>query len=699
MAFNPDKYLEESETVESSFDPDSYLADSEPEVSEEPSKLESFLRGGLQGATFGTSDEITGAGEAVAKTIFGDDKLTDILDNYRKYRDESREAYKAAEEANPATYMTGDVLTGIGTGLLTGGAGAVANLGRVGARQGLKELAKQGAKHGAAYGLGQSEADLTKGELGEVALDTGVGATAGAALGAALPTVTKGAGKLSSKVLDTVKGSRLGQNFSDAKSLSERGIDFLGRDQKDKLITESNEVANKLLDEFQSQYKTGSKKIGEALSSDARPKDVSEAIKSIESEIKKNPMDQEDLGRIEGLLSQYRERFQLPDRVVKTGQVEGKDIKGVNKALDSLEKTLAKAKAEADTLGQSVSFTDPEIIPEANIVQSLQTTRNELGEIVPKVRQVNIPADEFEAAQTLIDYVPGGFTENYKNLTLQELQIFKQQMQSLANSNKLDNYAKSQASKASRELDNLIKENMSKSARSSYEQGNEMMSKVHRASDFMKEIGSDEFERSKARIDLADKMRKPSDKRNQYIDEVSGLLDVENPELFQQIKDIGTKARLQKSTEGAPILGLAPSPSAMSTYAGAATGKVTSSDVVKKPIEIASNLLNLPDQGIQRLSESLRNSQSPSNVKIADKLTEALNSADKRDRLLWSLSRQPAFRQAVEELGFDFAEVDREGLFDSSEAQNQPEMSVSPETPSLDQDEIRRRLLEQYRNR
>ena len=219
--------------------------------------------------------------------------------------------------------------------------------------------------------------------------------------------------------------------------------------------------------------------------------DVTDKIQQIEKLMTENPMQSDDLARLQDVLNQYKQQSQLPDRAVKTGSIEGKDIKGIDKARETLDNTIAKSKAEAEALGQDVKFTEPELIPEANVLQSLQTTRNDAGELIPKVRQTDIPADEFEAAQTLIDYVPGGFMESYKNLNLQELQLFKRQMQDLSNSNKMDNYAKSQASKAAREIDTLIKDKMSPKAQELYSTGNKSMSKVHEASEFMKELGSD----------------------------------------------------------------------------------------------------------------------------------------------------------------------------------------------------------------
>lgn len=131
-----------------------------------PSELESGVRGAVQGATLGFSDEAVGAAEALWNVAKGNPKTFGEL--YRTYRDESRTNNKAAEEANPKSYMAGNIAGGIGSMLVPGLGGA--NIGKM-------------AALGAAQGLGGSEADLTKGDVGGVVKDTAVGGAIGGAVG------------------------------------------------------------------------------------------------------------------------------------------------------------------------------------------------------------------------------------------------------------------------------------------------------------------------------------------------------------------------------------------------------------------------------------------------------------------------------------------------------------------------------------
>lgn len=147
--------------------------------SSKPGVLESAGRGALQQVTLGFADEIYGG----ARALMGED--------YAKNRDESRAAFKAAEEENPDAYLAGEGAGIVGTMLIPG-------LGELGAAKSLGGAVLGGAALGAAQGLGSSEADLTKGDVDGAAIDTGLGALTGGAAGA----VGHGVGR----VVDRVAG-------------------------------------------------------------------------------------------------------------------------------------------------------------------------------------------------------------------------------------------------------------------------------------------------------------------------------------------------------------------------------------------------------------------------------------------------------------------------------------------------------------
>ncbi len=134
---------------------------------------ESVAHGVGQGFTFGTSDEIYGAGRA----LFGDG---DFSEDYEKFRDEYRGTLASSREQNPWATGIGEAIGGVGSGLLTGGAGL--------AGAGARGAIAAGAAAGGVTGLGYSEAEDAAG----LAKDAAIGAGTGAVFGGAASGVGKG---------------------------------------------------------------------------------------------------------------------------------------------------------------------------------------------------------------------------------------------------------------------------------------------------------------------------------------------------------------------------------------------------------------------------------------------------------------------------------------------------------------------------
>jgi hypothetical protein len=149
----------------------------------EPGNVEAILRGLKQGVTFGFGDELTG----LAESAFSDK-------TYKQSRDEARANDAAAEEAHPVLYGGGELGGGLATTLATGGLAG-------GAAAGLRGAALAGA----AYGAGSSEADLTEGDIGGLARDTAIGASAGALAHGAVGLATRGAKALAPKAREALE--------------------------------------------------------------------------------------------------------------------------------------------------------------------------------------------------------------------------------------------------------------------------------------------------------------------------------------------------------------------------------------------------------------------------------------------------------------------------------------------------------------
>ncbi len=139
----------------------------EPDVS----MTESALRGLASGASLGFADEIAGGAEALWEAAKGNPAEFGKL--YEQARNESRAAYKSAQDANPATYGIGEVGGALGTMFVPGL--------NVAKGASLAKTAGAAALQGGAMGVGGSQAE----SVADVALDGLKGAAVGGAGGAA----------------------------------------------------------------------------------------------------------------------------------------------------------------------------------------------------------------------------------------------------------------------------------------------------------------------------------------------------------------------------------------------------------------------------------------------------------------------------------------------------------------------------------
>lgn len=176
------------------------------------------LRQAAQGVLLGNYDELGGALEAIPRVLKRGGSLKDA---YRKGRDEYREILKETEKQYPTTSNVANL------------AGSIAGPGRYAL------TAKGSAVVGGLLGLGNSSADLTKGEVGGAALDTGTGAllsygtTKG--LQKAMPILKTGAEKMG-KGIKKVAG-KLAENATGATAKqSEKFAEGAGEELLDRGI-------------------------------------------------------------------------------------------------------------------------------------------------------------------------------------------------------------------------------------------------------------------------------------------------------------------------------------------------------------------------------------------------------------------------------------------------------------------------------
>ena len=183
----------------------------QPKVTSDVGPLESGVMGVAKGASFGFAPAIAGALETAGSTVgvrglggkFSDIRLESdeedkqsIGDIYRGARDQKYKDYDESQEANPGVFTTGEIGGVIAQSAAIPGLNAAK-----GAK--LATVVGKGALQGGIYGLGDSRADLTKGEFGDAAIDTAKGAVLGGAGAGAIHGAVKGAGYVGEKIANT----------------------------------------------------------------------------------------------------------------------------------------------------------------------------------------------------------------------------------------------------------------------------------------------------------------------------------------------------------------------------------------------------------------------------------------------------------------------------------------------------------------
>lgn len=597
----------------------------EPEVS----TLESLGRGALQSGTYGFSDEI---GSGIVSALTTDPTLPNYLErlkmNYETAREDTRGANKTAEEANPNAYLTGELGAGVATGLMTGGAGAIANLGKVGLKQGWKQLGTQGLTQGAAAGLGSTEADLLKGEIGQASRDTAMGAGLGAGLGVALPTSLNAVGKATSTLGKNIVNKSAGlQDILASYNLAKSGKSVVGKEALDAIESESMDTAEKIVKGLEKQSSTGSDMIGEVLSRNKeKNQDISKILKEAKDKINNSStLLKEEKERQLSLIGEYE------DSITKETIESGKDI-----AKRDLEKKMRIEESAAPMFGETVSFPDVKETPDALIALRKKLNKEGAEEVSPLIQ--NIPEDKI--TKETIDQL--------KDMNLQDLYNYRKSINESFNESKYG--GKKFIKEQTDAIDNLINSMSSDTDQALIKEGKAMMSESYKGADEFKLFDKDASSKSKA-IDLQSTLLgKDNSKSMKHLKEA---LEFAREEFVPtDLKNVATteyglRSKLNKQAEGAsilnPIVPFIPVPSgkAIGIRGAEAFGTISNSNVVKSTKDFARKMINLDDAALSKLVTKV-------NPEFGTTLQKALQDVSKKDRLLWSLSQQPAFRQAVE---------------------------------------------------
>lgn len=380
-----------------------------PQEPQEPGKLESFGRGAAQGASFGFSDEIVGGVEAL---------LTDKT--YQQARDESREANRLAEEANPLTYLGGNLVGGAavpipGGAIASGGLKAATTLGKA------ARLVGVGTVAGGLGAAGSSEADLTDLEnnptnLDEFQRDVASGAVGGAVLaplvGQALPAAAKGS-------VNWWKNLRVGRDLSDVYALSKANPEFLSKANLEKVadelaLTTEKELLPLVTDDLQAAASKSYEKAKESITGKIRTKDIISDIEA--SFFPDNPIVAEDPDFVK---AQKRIMGMLTSMVKNGNEVDVKDAFRLRTEIQNVMKMSDPAKSP-DKL---------------DIFESANKLKDQLD---ARLQSLGVPLEALNAQYKTVSEVAGQTGIDLRNVPISKEPLRQQQsVEKLVNDLKL----------------------------------------------------------------------------------------------------------------------------------------------------------------------------------------------------------------------------------------------------------------------
>lgn len=374
--------------------------DRPPETSESeiPSKLESGVRGAAQGLSLGFADELAGILGAGGEAIQNPSKLGDLAELYRKNRDESRELYKKAQEANPVTYGASEVGGGIASMFVPG-----LNVGK-----GIKGAAALGG----AMGLGASEADLTKGEIAEAAKDVGKGAALGGVVGAAGAAVGKGIGVL--------RDTEMAAKFAKQLEAGKKGVNAFSHAQKKAADMEAAQFAEQLGLESKQAHTAVGKELGELRKKAPEELNIKDIMDPLEENIKKlaNSEDPEairDAAKLQEYLDNLKKGVEKKVPVQYQKITLGKTIPAQPGTEEQLAQEAAQAQEQARLTGQPLNTQIvPGTGPQGEDLMSLVKTRGIAGASaktlpnVPAVPEQIVPSQPGPIVTKMVKSRAGG---------------------------------------------------------------------------------------------------------------------------------------------------------------------------------------------------------------------------------------------------------------------------------------------------
>lgn len=338
---------------------------------------------------------------------------------------------------------------------------------------------------------------------------------------------------------------------------------------------------------------------------------------------------------------------------------------GLSKGKEIMSQKIAKQKAEAAQLGQQITVTDPIFDKESNSLISTVTSKDASGNEVAKTISQNIPKDSSINVPTFADknvanimqvdipedLITKEVSENIRpDLNLEDIYNVRRSMGNIAG--KLEGEVGSkQAMGAKLYADEFVNERLSKEAAEELASAKQLYGNTKRAANMIPglqnetKLGQDSYIKVKEALDSSAKNKAFNLKK---------ALELGQEEFIPQtLKDdatnIALRNQLNKESGKMALTGIAPSVNAAGIIGAAALGKGTNviNKVVKKlPREFTRGILNTSEDGLYKMASKLP-------TEFSESMIKALQDTTKKDRLLWALAQQPAFREAVNKIEED----------------------------------------------
>lgn len=366
---------------------------------------ESFRRGAEQGASLGFYDELAGAteasGEAVGLKGLGGPisdvtttspkalDLEALLNAYRSRRDIERGATKQAEEANPKTALAGGLVGGLALPIgMTGKAFKEAST-----AQKLLKTADTGGRLGMGFGVGSSEADLTKPsaeEFNKLASDVETNALGGALAGPILHTGVEGA-KLGAKALaypikkmsNVITEIPAVQNVIETGKLAAEGVKVTGIKAYKRIGDEASKWSQRLNESFFNQGNRLAKNQTKALEESNEVINIYDSLKNFQEGAQKLPTDMEanisDKAKIPNVISNIvNEHANLTDEQANLLGKTQTQIEKIESVINEVNKNNQKNADDVKTAFNSLNKQKEALLKELNKKQTEVQKHNKL---------------------------------------------------------------------------------------------------------------------------------------------------------------------------------------------------------------------------------------------------------------------------------------------------------------------------------